>query len=131
MYDIVLSTGRVASRSEKRIQEIINDIEGSLTGYSGDQMTRRMRGYLHQLETAGQLVTEFLEKELHEIRMAYAHNDGGVGCEELLHLEINDVHQVYSTPTVPPKQLVSSAQVSQQRPLICFLISFLLDFSSS
>ena len=113
MYDIVLSTGRVASRSEKRIQEIISDIEDSLNGYDGDRLTRRMRGHLYHLEAAGQLVTAYLEKEMHEVRMAYAHNEGGIGCQELLHLEINDVHQLYTTPTVPPKQLSAASQVSK------------------
>lgn len=90
---------------------MINDIEASLTNYDGDRLTRQMRGHLYNLEAAGQLVTSYLEKEMHEVRMAYAHNEGGVGCQEMLHLEINDVHQLYTTPTVPPKQLSASSQV--------------------
>mmetsp|Transcript_17905 Transcript_17905/g.33667 ORF Transcript_17905/g.33667 Transcript_17905/m.33667 type:complete len:620 (-) Transcript_17905:161-2020(-) len=117
LYDIVLSTGRVASRAEKRIQEIINEMELSLKNYDGDQMTRRMRGYLYRLEEAGQLVTAYVEKEMYDIRNSYALNDKNIDCPELLHLTITDVHQLYTTPVVTVKNLNPSVQVKNTPPV--------------
>lgn len=117
LYDIVLSTGRVASRAEKRIQEIINDMELSLTNYDGDKITRRMRGHLYRLEEAGQLVTAFLEKEMYDIRNAYAMDSKKTGCPELLKLAVSDVHQLYATPSIPLKELVPAVQKKNTPPV--------------
>ena len=121
LYDIVLSTRRVASRSEKRVQEIIVEIERGLNHYDGDRMTRQMRHYLYLLEEAGELVTVYLEGEIYEIRKAYARNEDGVGCQELLHLGLSDVHQLFSPPVVEPKQLQPSSQIKNAPPV--FILS--------
>lgn len=97
LYDMILSTGRVASRSEKRVQAIIRDMEDSLKSYGGDLITRSMRGYLRQLDEAGQLVTSHLEKEIYYRHQSYARSDGE-GCIELLELYLNDIHKLYSPP---------------------------------
>lgn len=110
LYDIVLSTSRVASRAEKRVQEIIDDIEDSLNNYDGDKLTRRMRAHLYRLEEAGQLVTDYLEKEVHEQRMRYAmDSNGGERCQDALRLDLNDVHRVYASP---PSQLLAPTVVT-------------------